>query len=166
MITHWVGEAYNRLSGEKYASSRYRCFEKTGCLVTADGTGDDKIQPEGLPGYSIPPPLPVIGPENPLDLPTPELSATSEEDDDNDEDEQYDTEEDVDENERVDNVKDRIYEHAIINRKIRAFYDDWHTGKIMWYNTKLNEYRVMYEDSSEDYITLHDINGIDMILIN
>ena len=166
LITHWVGEAYNRLSGEKYASSRYRCFEKTGCLVTADGSGDDKIQPEGLPGYSIPPPLPVVGLENPLDLPTPELSATSEEDDDNDEDEQYDTEEDVDENERVDNVKDRIYDHAIINRKIRAFYDDWHTGEIMWYNTKLDEYRVMYEDSSEDYITLHDINGIDMILIN
>ena len=27
-------------------------------------------------------------------------------------------------------------------------------------------YRVMYEGSSDDYITLHDINGIDMILIN
>ena len=65
---------------------------------------------------------------------------TSEEDDDNDEDEQYDTEEDVDENERVDNVKDCIYDHAIINRKIRAFYDDWRTGEIMWYNTKLAEY--------------------------
>ena len=36
----------------------------------------------------------------------------------------------------------------------------------MWYNTKLDEYRVMYEDSSEDYITFHEINGIDMILIN
>ena len=91
----------NRLSGEKYASSRYRDLEKTGCLVTADGSGDDKIQPEGLPGYSITPQLPVVGPENPLDLPIPELSATSEKDDDSDEDEQYDTEEDVDENERV-----------------------------------------------------------------
>ena len=36
----------------------------------------------------------------------------------------------------------------------------------MWYNTKLDEYPVLYEDSSEDYITLDDINGIDMILIN
>ena len=131
LITRWVGEAYNRLSGEKYASSRCRCFEKTGCFVTADGSGDDKIQPEGLPGYSIPPPLPVFSPENPLDLSTPELSATSEEDDDNDEDEQHDTEEDVDENETVDSVKDRIYDHAIINHKIRAFYDDWHTGEII-----------------------------------
>ena len=98
------------------------------------GSGDDKIQPEGLPGYSIPPPLPVVGPENPLDLPTPELLATSEEDDDNHEDEQYDTEEDVVENEGVDNVQDCIFDHAIINRKIRAFYDDWHTFEIIWYN--------------------------------
>ena len=66
----------------------------------------------------------------------------------------------------VDNVKDRIYDHAIINRKIRAFYDDWHTGEIMWYNTKRDEYRVLYEDSSEDYITLDDSNGIDTITIN
>ena len=77
LITYWVGEAYNRLSGEKYASSRYRCCEKTGCLVTADGFGDDKIQPEGLLGFSIPPPVPVVGPQNLLDLPPPELSATS-----------------------------------------------------------------------------------------
>ena len=89
----------------------------------------------------------MVGPENPLDLPTPELSATSEEDDDNDEDEQHHTEQDVDENERVHKVG-RIYDHAIINRKIRAFYDDWHTFEIMWYNTKLAEYRVLYEDSS------------------
>ena len=36
----------------------------------------------------------------------------------------------------------------------------------MWCNTKLAEYRVLYEDSSEDYITLDDINGIDMIFID
>ena len=30
----------------------------------------------------------------------------------------------------------------------------------MWYNTKLDEYRVLYENSSEDYITLGDITGI------
>ena len=66
----------------------------------------------------------------------------------------------------VDSVKDHIYDHAIINRKIRAFCDYWHTGETMWYNTKLDEYRVLYEDSNKDYITLDDINGIDMILIN
>lgn len=27
-------------------------FEKTGCLITADGSGDDKIESEGLPDTS------------------------------------------------------------------------------------------------------------------
>ena len=36
----------------------------------------------------------------------------------------------------------------------------------MWYNSKLDEYRVLYEHSSEDYFILDDINRIDMILIN
>jgi len=36
----------------------------------------------------------------------------------------------------------------------------------MWYNTNLAEYRVLYKDSSEDYITMDDINGIDMIFID
>eukprot|EP00795_Rhopilema_esculentum_P014944 gene14944-biopygen848 len=87
LITHWVGEAYNRLSSESYASSRYRCFEKTGCLITADGSEDKKIQPEGLIGYSIPPPLPVTGPENPLSVQIPEASAACEEDVSDEEDE-------------------------------------------------------------------------------
>ena len=43
---------------------------------------------------------------------------------------------------------------------------DWHTGEIIWNNTKLAQYQVLYEDSSKDYITLDDINGIDMIFID
>ena len=84
--------------------------------MTADGSGDEKIEPEGLPSYSIPLPLPLVGPESPLDLLTPDLSVTSEEHEGNDEDAQYDTEKDVGENERIDNVKYHIYDHTIINR--------------------------------------------------
>lgn len=32
-------------------------FEKTGCLITADGNEDKKIQPEGLPNQAVPPPI-------------------------------------------------------------------------------------------------------------
>ena len=52
-ITHWVGEAYQRLMGDEYA--RTRSFEKTGSLITVDGSEDDKINPEGLPNYVVPP---------------------------------------------------------------------------------------------------------------
>ena len=47
LITHWVDNAYNIIMGEEYAKTRYRCFEKTGCLITVDGSEDEKIQPEG-----------------------------------------------------------------------------------------------------------------------
>ena len=66
LITHWVGENYNRLSGEQYASSRWRCFEKTGCVITANGSEDEKIQPEGLHGYTLPPPLPITASKEPM----------------------------------------------------------------------------------------------------
>ena len=56
LLTHWIGEAYNCFS--KYDSSRYRCFEKTGCLITAVGSEDSMIQSECPTGHIVPGPLP------------------------------------------------------------------------------------------------------------
>ena len=51
-----MGSAYRKASkDEKFQSMLYRSFEKTGCLITADGREDEKIQPEGVVGYIIPP---------------------------------------------------------------------------------------------------------------
>ena len=36
----------------------------------------------------------------------------------------------------------------------------------MRYNKALNEYRVEFEDGSGDYLTLDDINGVEMILLD
>ena len=56
LITGWVGSAYRKASkDEKFQSMLYRSFEKIGCLITADGSKDEKIQPEGMPGYIVPP---------------------------------------------------------------------------------------------------------------
>ena len=60
LITHWVGEAYSKLMRGDYSKSRWRSFEKTGCLIMADGSEDSKIEPEGLTGYTVPPPLQVV----------------------------------------------------------------------------------------------------------
>ena len=51
LITHLVGEAYEKLMSDDYSQSLYRSFEKTVCLITADESDDLKIRPEGLPGY-------------------------------------------------------------------------------------------------------------------
>merc|ERR1711923_420105 len=38
-------------------------------------------------------------------------------------------------------------------------------GTIQWFNSKLSEYNVLFEDGSEDYITTDDIDGVDIILV-
>ena len=58
--THWVGEAYSKLMMDDYSKSRWRSFKKTGCLITADGSEDFKIEPEGLTGYTVPPTLQAV----------------------------------------------------------------------------------------------------------
>ena len=58
LLTKWCGEAYLQLEEERIACEEacfydptakrslfYRAFQSTGCLVTADGTGDDEIKP-------------------------------------------------------------------------------------------------------------------------
>ena len=55
LITQWVGEAYKALLEAKYAKFRQKTFERTGCLLTADGSRDHLVQPEGLPDYRVSP---------------------------------------------------------------------------------------------------------------
>lgn len=56
LITQFVGEAWERMfQPGKYNSTSY--FEKTGCLLTLDGSEDDKVKIDGLPDYK-PPALP------------------------------------------------------------------------------------------------------------
>ena len=56
LLTHWIANAYNNLIDTRFDDFRYRLFQKTGCLLTADGSDDSLIQPEGLPNYKVPPP--------------------------------------------------------------------------------------------------------------
>ena len=43
LITQWLGEAYNALVDERYDRFRREIFERTGCLLTVDGSGDDSV---------------------------------------------------------------------------------------------------------------------------
>ena len=43
LVTHWVGNAYRKLTSSKYNSFRWRMFEKAGHLITADGSEGKKI---------------------------------------------------------------------------------------------------------------------------
>ncbi|KAJ7331153.1 hypothetical protein OS493_020855 [Desmophyllum pertusum] len=45
LMTQWTGELWSELSNEQ--TFLKRLFEKTGCLLTADGSDDVKISPQG-----------------------------------------------------------------------------------------------------------------------
>ena len=56
LISHWVGAACEKLLFPRYDALRLACFRNTGCLITANGVDDDRIKPQGLPDYVVPPP--------------------------------------------------------------------------------------------------------------
>lgn len=49
LMTRWTGEAWSELKENK--GFLKRLFEKTGCLLTIDGSGDEFITPQGLKDY-------------------------------------------------------------------------------------------------------------------
>ena len=49
-----------------------RSFKKTGCVITADGSEEEKIQPEGMPGYIVPPPVDVSNDNDDIETQIPE----------------------------------------------------------------------------------------------
>ena len=53
LITQFVGAAWDKLfSSEQYKPFSF--FQKTGCLLTLDGSEDDKVNIEGCPDYKLP----------------------------------------------------------------------------------------------------------------
>ena len=48
LMTRWMGDAVEAYNGkEQYKHGLFRMFEKTGALMTADGSNDSAIVPEG-----------------------------------------------------------------------------------------------------------------------
>ena len=58
----WLGDAWQQLFEDKYRKLRTSAWEATGSLISADGSDDHKIVPQGLanwpgphpPGFAIP----------------------------------------------------------------------------------------------------------------
>ena len=65
LISHWAGNAWEKLCQSKYDRLREKCWVNTGCLITADGSGDEHIKQEGLPNYVVPPPSFLDASEHP-----------------------------------------------------------------------------------------------------
>ena len=140
LLTQWVAGAAKSLQGPDYDRVRKSYFERTGCLITADGSEDDQIKPEGLPNFKVIPPM--TNPENEIELEiaTPEpVEAPA--DVIEPESESEEEVEDMDEqNMEIDDENDRVYNVNLVGNKIHGLYDGsgWNTETVKYYISKLN----------------------------
>ena len=133
--------------------------------MTADGTEDHLVQPEGLPGYNIPPPSMIEpdsvtpGMQNPEPNENVDIEPENESllnDDDDDEREEFE-----------DNIADRIFHHELVGKQVKGLYENgWFIGKIQYFNSRLDEFKVVFEDDTIDYISKKDIDDVELLLIN
>ena len=149
----------------KYDHLRKRCWERTGCLITADGSEDAKITPEGLADYKVPPPL--------LYLPTCEAEPMSNTPDTTENDEEKQEEKTLDEDlekpendgTKFEDCENDRSEDELCGRKVKGLYENsWFTGTIQYFNEKMERYRVLCDDDSEDYIGIKKIEGVEIVL--
>lgn len=161
LITQWAGEAYQKLISKHYDSFRWRMFEKTGCLITADGTGDNMINPEGLDDYKVIPPVTCLSPSD--SLPTSNATRSQPE---AEAEQQVNVEETEIEEELEDLEEDRAVDDELVGREVTGLYENgWFKGRIQYFNTSLVKYLVKYEDGSTDLVNIDDFNDIDLILL-
>ena len=67
--------------------------------------------------------------------------------------------------ERIDRDENRIID-CFVGRKIKAPYENgWFVGKINHYNKLLEEYYALHEDDTEDFMSLDDIDGVEVQLL-
>merc|ERR1719367_467480 len=53
----------------------------------------------------------------------------------------------------------------LIGQRVRVLYDQiWHTGTIDYFNTETMKYGVLFEDGSEDHISVNEIDGVNIVL--
>ena len=158
LITDCVGAAYKKISSSEYQSFRWRMFEKTGCLITAAGSDNDKIKPEDLhvsPLYNYIEANTAL-PETPTCEPAAEpddLQVLYEVTD-------VSPDKEINEKELVDLQENRCDQDELVGRE-----KEWFIGEIKYFNKKLAKYMVSFTDGSEDYIDLDEIDNVDILLL-
>ena len=168
LITKFVGEAYELLQQPNYDGFRRNCFAKTGCLLTADGSEDDLVKPEGLLNYK---PIPTSNSDSEIEaeivVPEPDEAPEDIIVPESDEEELGEENNIILEKEDCDDENDRLYNVKLVGTKIRGLYEGsgWSTGTIKYYNSKIDKYLVEFDDKSTDLIKEEEIDGIEICFV-
>ena len=58
-------------------------------------------------------------------------------------------------------------EDELCGHKVKGLYENgWFTGTIQNFNEKMGRYRVLYDDDSEDYIGIKEIERVEIVLLD
>ena len=120
LISHWAVEAYKKLCNTDYDTFYFKIWQKTGCLMSVNGTDDDKIKLEGLNDYQLPPPMLLLDPAN-AEPSLNEITPAEDEPDDVD----FDNEDMVptdDTGEMEDKAEDWECDNPFVGRHVRVVY--------------------------------------------
>ena len=126
--------------------------------MTADGTNDDKIKPEGLNDYQVPPMLllDLVNAEPFLNGITPVEDEPDEVDFDNEDMMPTD-----DTSILEDKAEDREYDNLFVGWCVRGLYENgWVDGVVIYYNKSLAEYVIHYSDGSREFLKDKDFDDM------
>ena len=57
--------------------------------------------------------------------------------------------------------------HELVGKQVKGLYENgWFIGKIQYFNSRLDEFKVVFEDDTIDYISKKDIDDVELFLIN
>ena len=118
--------------------------------MTADGTDDDKIKPEGLNDCQVPPPMLLLNPAN-AEPSSNDITPAEDGPDDVD----FKNEDMVstdDTGELEDKAGDWEYDNPFVGRHLRGLYE----------NRWLVEYVIHYSDGTRDFVKDQDFDGIEL----
>ena len=89
LAVEFAGDAWQKLFEDKYKKMRVRAWEATGSLITADGSEDSKISPQGVSNWPGPPPPGFAIPPDWLQPARQALAEEEEEEEEEDEEETF-----------------------------------------------------------------------------
>ena len=131
--------------------------------MTSDGSDHNLVKPEGLTEYVILPLIvyPALFCPEPIDVEAEEMSADTEENDEPMEPEETDDQLDDDEKDRILND-----DFNLVGRKFKVLHGNgWLVGKILYFNTALNEYKVAFSGGTSDYIESSDVDNVEVMIL-
>ena len=155
LIPYWGGKAYEKHCSTDYDTFYFEFWQKTGYLMTANGNNDEKIKPEGLNDYQVPPFMSLLDPAN-AEPSSNDITPAQDEPDDVDSNNEGMVP--TDDTCELDNkAEDWEYNNPSVGHCVRGLNEDESFDDVLVYYKKLiAEYVIHYSDWLREFLKDQD----------